>query len=135
MTAPILEEWNRHQTRFASRWRTSMMARKKLEVLQVDVSNSLESRLSKVVSDPFILEIMDKDRRLIEAALIGDKRRLARRQGSGPLQSSSKSVVRGSLICWVNPDVSHIEVCECYVSGAPSERKLSLGYGAEEPSE
>src|SRR3954452_5022187 len=34
MTAPILEEWNRHQSRFASTWRKSMMARKKLEVLK-----------------------------------------------------------------------------------------------------
>ena len=47
-----------------------MMARKKLEVLQVEVSNSLEHRLSKAVFDPFILEIMEKDRRLIEAALM-----------------------------------------------------------------
>ena len=34
LTAPIREEWNKHQSRFARTWRVSMMARKKIEVVR-----------------------------------------------------------------------------------------------------
>jgi len=41
LTAPIQEEWNRHQSRFARDWRTSMVARKKIEVVKVPPQLSL----------------------------------------------------------------------------------------------
>ena len=111
-----------------------MMARKKLEVLQVDVSNSLEHRLSKVVSDPFILEIMEKDRRLIEAALIGDKRVASLDDKvRDHFRAHRNQLPEVRSIYWVNPDVSHVEVCEWLRSGAPNERRLSLGFRPAEP--
>ena len=35
MTEAIQAEWNKHQTRFARGWRTSMVARRKLEFIEI----------------------------------------------------------------------------------------------------
>ena len=74
MTYPIKEEWDKHQSGFARRWRLSMVARKKLEVVQIEENYSLEEQFSQLAAHPRVLAIMDKDRHLIEAALASDKR-------------------------------------------------------------
>ncbi len=51
-----------------------MMARRKIEIVEIQGSSSLERRFPKVVASAFVLAIMEKDRRLIEAALLSDHR-------------------------------------------------------------
>ena len=41
LTEPIQEEWTRHESRFARTWRKSMMARKKIEIVEVTADHSL----------------------------------------------------------------------------------------------
>ena len=47
LTPPIREEWNKHRSRFASKWRVSMMARKKIEFCEVAAHHSLEKRIMR----------------------------------------------------------------------------------------
>ncbi len=46
-TEPIIAEWNRHQSNFARRWRTSMMARKKIKAIEIPPRLSLELRIEQ----------------------------------------------------------------------------------------
>ena len=75
LTDPIQEEWNKHQSRFARTWRVSMMARKKIEVVE-GCRASLARRNGSRAPGPTsrVAAIMEKDRHLIEAALATDKR-------------------------------------------------------------
>jgi hypothetical protein len=129
MTAPIRDEWNVHQSRFARAWRLSMVARKKLKFLEGDARRSLEKRFPRAVSDPFILAIMEKDRRLVEAALLSD-RRVASLDRSVQTHFHNYRVNRPELrsICWVNPGTSDNDACEWLRSGAPADRIRMLGY-------
>ena len=134
MTAPIQEEWNKHQSRFARRWRLSMMARRKVEIVEIQVSASLERRFPKVVASPFILAIMEKDRRLIEAALLSDHRiasldEAVRRH----FRDHGERLPELRKICWVNPDTED-DVCDWLKNGAPAERTRMLGYSPSKRS-
>jgi hypothetical protein len=128
MTAPIQEEWNKHQSRFARKWRLSMMARRKVEIVEIQVSASLERRFPKVVASPFILAIMEKDRRLIEAALFSDHRiasldEAVRRH----FRNHGERLPELRKICWINPDAVD-DACDWLKNGAPAERARMLDY-------
>jgi hypothetical protein len=74
LTPPIQDEWNKHQSRFARTWRTSMMARKKIDIVQAAPEHSLEKRITPAERDKSIAAILEKDHRLIEAALATERR-------------------------------------------------------------
>ena len=59
MTQSIKEEWDKHQSGFARKWRVSMVARKKLVVVQVDEHHSLERQLSKLAQGPGVVAIVE----------------------------------------------------------------------------
>ena len=104
MSEPIQAEWNKHQSRFARGWRTSMVARKRIEFIEVAPHLTLEKRVARAVADAFLTAIIDKDRRLIEAALVTEKRVTSlddhvRRH----LQDQISQLPEVRSICWVNP--------------------------------
>ena len=112
----------------------SMMARRKVEIVEIQVSASLERRFPKVVASPFILAIMEKDRRLIEAALFSDHRiasldEAVRRH----FRHHGERLPELRKICWVNPDTED-DVCDWLKNGAPAERTRMLGYSPSERS-
>ncbi len=129
MTAPIQHEWDKHQSRFARTWRLSMLAKKKLRVLESDAQRSLEKRLPRVVIDPFILAIMEKDRCLVEAALLSEKR-IASLDDTvrEHFQDYRDSLPELKSICWVNPDATDEDLCDWLRAGAPIQRFRTLGY-------
>jgi len=51
-----------------------MMVRKKIEHVDVPAELSLERRIAQTVGDTAVAAIIEKDRRLIEAALVTEKR-------------------------------------------------------------
>jgi len=128
MTSAISAEWNSHQSRFARRWRISMMARKKLIMLTEDQLTSLESRLSQADDDPSLLAIMIKDRLLLEAALGADKRILSiddrvRHQ----LRAHIARLPELRSIHWANPCTQDEQVVVWLQAGAPDDRDRQLG--------
>lgn len=128
MTEAITEEWNQHQSVFARRWRGSMMARKKVVMLQADRLRGLEERLTKATPDPSIQAIVIKDRLLVEAALCADERILSnddrvRRQ----LREHISSLRELANIHWVNPCADDESAVSWLEQGAPDDRARQLG--------
>ena len=129
MTGPIREEWNKHQSRFARGWRTSMVARKKMEFVTVDPHLTLEKRIERAVVDAHLAAIIDKARRLIEAALVTEERVISlddhvRRH----LQDHVAQLPGVRSICWVNPSMSDEQAVDRLDEGAPAERFRTLGF-------
>ena len=95
---------NQVQSRFARTWRLSMLAKKKLKILESHAQRSLEQRFSRVVIDPFVHAIMEKDRCLVEAALLSEKR-IASLDDSvrTHFRDYRDSLPELRSICWVNP--------------------------------
>jgi hypothetical protein len=128
MTTPIREEWNKHQSRFARKWRVSMMARKKVETLEVAAHRSLENRVSRAELNRFVVAVIEKDRRLIEAALATDKRvDSLDEQVRLHLREHATKLPELHSICWVNPIIPAEESIAWLESGAPAEKPRLLG--------
>jgi hypothetical protein len=134
MTGPIQEEWNKHQSRFARGWRTSMVARKKIEFVEVAPHLTLEKRIERAVIDSHLTAIIDKDRRLIEAALVTEERVISlddhvRRH----LQDHVARLPEVRSICWVNPCTTDEKAVAWLEEGAPAERSRALGHTPPRP--
>lgn len=129
MTADIQAEWNKHQSRFARGWRTSMVARKRIEFVEVAPHLTLEKRVARAVADEFLAVIIDKDRRLIEAALVTEKRIASLDDHVRKhLQDHVARLPEVHSICWVNPCTPEEEAVAWLETGAPAERTRLLGY-------
>jgi hypothetical protein len=134
-TGPIQEEWNRHQSRFARQWRTSMMARKKIDPVVVPSGFLLEKRIKRSVRDSTVVAIIEKDLRLIEAAIVTDKRVISLdEQVRRHLQAHRSELPEVCSVCWVNPNNLDEEVLAWLEHGAPIERSRMLGYTPSEPN-
>ncbi|MEN3330870.1 MAG: hypothetical protein V7641_235 [Blastocatellia bacterium] len=73
MTEAIRDEWNRHQSRFARAWRVTMVARRKLHIIEVAPDGNLREKISHVAARTQDGEAMLKDAHLIEAAIVTDR--------------------------------------------------------------
>lgn len=127
MTEAIQVEWNKHQSRYARRWRTSMVARKLIKFVEVAPHLSLERRIERAVVNTYLAAIIDKDRRLIEAALVTEQRVISlddhvRRH----LQDHIAKLPEVRSICWVNPCTPDEQAIPWLESGAPPERTRML---------
>jgi len=131
LTATIREEWNRHQSGFARTWRQAMMARKKIEPVEVSSEVSLEQRIKRKVSEAAVAAIIEKEHCLIEAA-IGTEKRVA------SLDDQVRRHIRAHRdefpeicgICWVNPSDPAQEAVAWLKEGAPSDAYWKLGYAS-----
>jgi hypothetical protein len=134
MTDDIQAEWNKHQSRYARGWRTSMVARKRIEFVEVAPHLTLEKRVVRAVADDFLVAIIDKDRRLIEAALVTEKRVTSLDDHVRKhLQHHLSRLAEVRLICWVNPCTPEEEALAWLEAGAPAERMRLLGYVSSRP--
>lgn len=104
MTHAIQAEWDQHQSGFARKWRSSMVARKKLIALDIversDIRQSVESEnVSRQQKDAML-----KDCHLIEAAISADTRIISLDDKARELfVGLSLSVAAIKDIQWVNP--------------------------------
>jgi hypothetical protein len=83
----------------------------------------------RVVIDPFVHAIMEKDRCLVEAALLSEKR-IASLDDSvrTHFRNYRDSLPELKSICWVNPGDTDEDLCYWLRAGAPIERSRTLGY-------
>jgi hypothetical protein len=136
MTEAIQAEWNQHQSRFARGWRTSMVARRKVEFIEFAAHRSLQKRIERAVADVDIAAIIEKDRRLIEAALMTDPRVVALDDAVRKhLQDYRFALPEVRSICWVNLSTLEEPAIAWLKSGAPAERSRLLGYERPEARE
>jgi hypothetical protein len=128
MTPDIQEEWNRHQSRFARRWRTLMMARKKIESVDIGPHFSLKKRIEREIGKKYLVEV-EKDRRLIEAAIATEQRVVSLDDLVREiLRDHSAKLSEVQSICWVNPCTPDEQAVAWLESGAPAERTRMLGH-------
>jgi hypothetical protein len=129
MAATLLEEWKRHQTRFARRWLRSMYGHRLVDELDVGEDDSLRGRVERAAPDADVAAILLKDAHLIELALVSGERILsldetARRH----YHQAARGIRELCRLCWVNPATADEGAVEWLAAGAPAERHRKLGY-------
>lgn len=72
LSKDLSEEWNRHQSRFARRWRFSMEARRRTVSIDPPEDHQLRNNIASTTSNAGDVEVMQKDYHLLEAALDTD---------------------------------------------------------------
>ena len=126
MTPAILAEWNQHQSSFARKWRRSMVARKKLILLNVEERPDLRERVELENISRKQKDAMLKDCHLIEASIKTDKRIISLDNTARKLfVGLSHSVIDIQDVLWVNP-IEDVELVISWLQGAQDEKIWKL---------
>lgn len=128
MTPEISNEWKRHSSGFARRWRVSMDARKKVCRINPPADKELHDKIKQTATNLEEGEDMQKDFHLLDAALTTDQTIISldetiRRLFAHATQHAGE--IRD--IVWVNPEYNEEEEpLDWLKNGAPPEdhRKL-----------
>ena len=105
MTQEISNEWKRHRSGFARRWRVSMDARKKVLRINALVDEELRNKIEKTATNPDEIEDMQKDFHLLDAALATDQTIISLEEIiRGLFARASQRVGEIRDIVWVNPE-------------------------------
>lgn len=123
LTPAIREEWRRHQSKFARRWRLAMYAKKKIVFLQGGEDPGLEARILRTSRNDEQRQAMLKDVPLIQAALQADYIVISRDENARALFQIREL----SAITWVNPVSAPERILEWLREGAPSVDEWRLG--------
>lgn len=150
MTPEIADEWNRHQTRFAKKWRRSMVAKKKVYLLGSVARSDLREKISRAAThelacqagiispeslfqlDPasiheYSCEAMLKDTHLLEAAMETDRTVISLDDTVRRLfAAATKKIGEIRNVIWVNPNDSNPGIMKWLESGAKSEKNRWL---------
>ena len=105
MTQEISNEWKRHRSSFARRWRVSMDARKKVYRVNAPVDEELRNKIEKTATNQDEIEDMQKDFHLLEAAWATDQTIISLEEIIRQLFARAAQRV-GEIrdIVWVNPE-------------------------------
>ncbi len=127
LSPEIQEEWNRHQSTFARQWRTSMVARKKIDVIQSPQNDVLRQQINDAIIDPKKESDAAKDVHLIEGAVVSDHIIVSLDDNVRTIfHEISSSIPSLKDIAWVNPNKFADQSREWLEAGAPKREKLLL---------
>ena len=105
MTPEISNEWKRHRSSFARRWRVSMDARKKVHRVDAPANEELRDKIEKTAVHENEIEVMQKDFHLLEAAWATDQTIISLEEIIRQLFArASQHVGEIRDIVWVNPE-------------------------------
>ena len=128
MTPEVLEEWKKHESNFARKWRTSMVARRKHRRGQPPIGKARTKAILATAESQKQADAMAKDLRLIEAALLSDRIVISCDEEARKLFRRAASTVPAlRCIVWVNPTTEPTQVIDWLRRGAPAESGLLLG--------
>jgi len=128
-TASVREEWDRHQSLFARRWRVSMNARRKVAILIAPENANLRKRIAASAAGQREQQALMKDVHLIEAALAGDSIVVSRDEEIRDLfKLASDTVGELRAVAWVNPGADAERPVAWVEDGAIPERTRLLGW-------
>ncbi|MDY6805348.1 MAG: hypothetical protein SXA11_16275 [Cyanobacteriota bacterium] len=132
MTPEIKKEWDKHQSTFTQRWRSSMVAKKKLVYQDIAVDNDLWNLIKKYSETEKQQKAMEKDLLLIEAAIATDKIVVSLDETVKELFAKATAEIEVlKQVAWVNPDVGEEEAIAWLKNGADIESKYLLGWQEE----
>ncbi|MEQ9669765.1 hypothetical protein [Coleofasciculus sp. G2-EDA-02] len=130
MTPDIKQEWDKHQSTFALRWRRRMVAKGKFVFLNVPLDKELWDKIDQIAATNRQRAEMFKDLRLLEAAIATDKTVISLDDNTARTFFSQAAVEINALkeIVWVNPDKVEEETpIEWLERGAKPESDRLLG--------
>ena len=129
MTPEISAEWDRHQRRFARRWRASMVGRRQFHFLPLAADVTLREQLDSVAPSEEARAAMYKDACLIEAALATDRTVASLdKEVRVFLREAAHVVEELRAVVWVNPELEEETPILWLEHGAPAEPERMLGY-------
>ena len=128
LTPEISNEWKRHRSSFARRWRVSMDARKKVYRVNAPADEELYDKIKQTGTNLEESEDMQKDLHLLDAALATDQNIVSLDETiRGYFAQAAQRVGEIRDIVWVNPERTEEEEPLVWLqNGAPPEdhRKL-----------
>jgi hypothetical protein len=134
LTPDIREEWDTHQSRFATEWRASMVKLRKVAVPTRGEHQAVRHRIGEACADPAIRSIVLKDALLIEAALAADRIVVSLDDRvRGHFARLTPQVSELGTIVWVNPVSSQEQPIAWLEGGARLDKRRRLD--RYEPSE
>lgn len=126
MTPAIRDEWDKHQSGFALKWRRSMVARKKLMLLNVEERPDLRQQVELENLTQGQKDAMLKDCHLIEAATKTDRQIISLDNKARELfVGLSRSVTDIQDVLWVNP-VLDTEQVMTWLEGGQDDARWKL---------
>lgn len=120
MTPEMQREWNKHQSSFARKWRRSMVAKKKLVMLNLDEHDALRQGIRTQDLSDNKKKAMLKDCHLIEAALNAGYSIISMDDvARGLFSGAANSIADLHTVLWINPARDHEKVIGWLKDGAP----------------
>lgn len=127
MTPEIRDEWKRHMSRFSRKWRVSMEAKKKLCRIKPVPDDDLCAKILETGSGQGQQDALQKDLRLIEAALATDNSIAALDDTARrAFINAARSVREIRRIVWVNPAKTNEQPIDWLENGARIESTRQL---------
>ncbi len=126
MSPAIRDEWNTHQSTFASRWRKSMVARRKLILSNVEERPDIRLKITQATVTETQISAMAKDCHLLEAAIATDFRIASLDNVARDLFKSTLNDSDVKKVMWVNPDTDSAQVLAWLEDGAPEKIQFKL---------
>ena len=128
MTPEISNEWKRHRSSFARRWRVSMDARKKVYRVNAPADEELYDKIKQTGTNLEESEDMQKDFHLLETARATDQTIISLDETvRGLFARASQRVGEIRDIVWVNPECTEEEEPLVWLqNGAPPEEHRKL---------
>ena len=128
MTYDVSDEWNRHQSAFARRWRVQMVSRKKLHVITAPADFALRAQVEQHAPSERAKETMLKDVHLLEAAMSSDHAVISLDETVRAYFSSLAERLNPlRQVAWLNPDRSEDQLVSWLEGGAKVQRSMCLG--------
>jgi len=124
----LVAEWNRHQSGWAERWRSTMVAKKKVDRIGTIENAALRAEIdARPISEKQREEIR-KDAHLVEAALQTDQTVISSDENTArqPFREIAANVPSIGHLIWVNPTRDDERAIEWLQSGAPAEPSRRL---------
>ena len=124
---PVSAEWKKHESSFARQWRFTMMARKRLALIDPREDVALRESVDGAAGSEKARRAMMKDLHLVEAARATDRTVASLDDTVRALFSAAATRVRDlRAIVWVNPGRED-EGCEPWLrAGAPPDKHRQL---------
>jgi len=130
MSRPILDEWNKHKSGFASTWLVSMTAKRRvLRIEPEPMDEAARLKISRTAESQKQMEAMLKDIHLIEAALAADNTVIALDEIVRALFGTAcLAVGQMKNIVWINPDKPEEQISIWLENGVEPEKSRQLGF-------
>jgi ABC-type iron transport system FetAB ATPase subunit len=131
MTKDIKAEWDKHQSEFATRWRSQMVGRKLLRVIPVpEIDQEIWKPIEDMAQTDKKWAAMVKDILLLEAALATDHRIVSLDEKSARkyFTEAAHQIKQLRQLVWVNPSKTEEKAIAWLQDGAPAEEKRMLGF-------